>query len=310
MIGTENGPDIIGICETFLDPSVGDSQLSINHFDLLRIDRCETQDKSGGGLLLYFRKWLTCKRRTELETSNIETLWTEVTLTNTKPFLICTLYRPPSATSEWIDLLEEELSVAQTTGLEMIIMGDANIDFQACSNNKWLNLVQLFDLTQSVTNQTRITPYSSTLIDHVYTTNPENISECYVPYYSISDHFPVCFSRKTNCKILKNEHITTTIGHSKFLMKLDFCKIWQLILDRFIDILVDSDINEACSTWIITIQHQLDHHAPVKSRRVKHKRLPEWSNQKILTTRKLRDISKRHDNWPDYKKNIEIKPKL
>ena len=35
MIGTENGPDIIGICETCLDPSVGDSQLSINHFDLL-----------------------------------------------------------------------------------------------------------------------------------------------------------------------------------------------------------------------------------------------------------------------------------
>ena len=50
MIGTENGPDIIGICETFLDPSVGDSQLSINHFDLLQKDRCETQDKSGGGL--------------------------------------------------------------------------------------------------------------------------------------------------------------------------------------------------------------------------------------------------------------------
>ena len=102
MIGTENGPDIIGICETFLDPSVGDSQLSINHFDLLRKDRCETQDKSGGGLLLYFRKSLNCKRRPELEISNIETLWTKVTLTNTKPFLICTLYRPPSATSEWI----------------------------------------------------------------------------------------------------------------------------------------------------------------------------------------------------------------
>ena len=68
------------------------------------------------------------------------------------------------------------------------------------------------------------------------------------------------------------------------------------------DILVDSDINEACFTLIKTIQHQLDHHAPVKSRRVKHKRLPEWSNQEILTTRKLRDISKRHGNWPDYKK--------
>ena len=193
-IGTENGPGIIGICETFLDPSVGDSQLSINRFDLHRKDRCETQDKSGGGLLLYFRKSLNCTP--ELEISKIETLWTEVTLTYTKPFLICTLYRPPSATSEWIDLLEEELSVAQTTGLEMIIMGDLNIDFQACSNNNWLNLVQLFDLTQLVTKPTRIKQYSSTLIDHVYTTNPENISECYVPSYSISDHFPVCFSRK------------------------------------------------------------------------------------------------------------------
>ena len=124
---------------------------------------------------------------------------------------ICTLYRPPSATSEWIDLLQEELSVAQTTGLEMIITGDVNIDLQACSNNKWLNLVQLFDLTQLVTKPTRSIPNLSTLIDHVYTTNPENISECYmyVPSYSISDRFPVFFSRKTNCKISKHEHITT-----------------------------------------------------------------------------------------------------
>ena len=301
-IGTENGPDIIGICETFLDPSVGDSQLSINHFDLHRKDRCETQDKSGGGLLLYFRKSLNCKRRPELEISKIETLWTEVTLTNTKPFLICTLYRPPSATSEWIDLLEEELSVAQTTGLEMIIMGDLYIDFQACSNNKWLNLVQLFDLTQLVTKPTRITRYSSTLIDHVYTTNPENISECYVASYSISDHFPVCFSRKTNCKISKNEHITTTYRSFKNFNETHFLQDLATDLGSFSDILVDSDINEACFTWIKTIQHQLDHHAPVKSRRVKYKRLPEWSNQEILTTRKLRDISKRHGNWPDYKK--------
>ena len=223
MIGTENGPDIIGICETFLDPSVGDSQLSINHFDLLWKDKCETQDKSGGGLF-YFRKSLNCKRRPELEISNIATLWTEGTLTNTKPFLVCTLYRPPSTKSEWIDLLEEELSVAQTTGLELIIMDDVNIDFQVCSNNKWLNLVQLFELTQLVTKQTRITPYSSTLIDHVFTTNPENISKYYVPSYSISDHFPVCFSRKTNRKILKNEHITTTYRSFKNFTETQFFK--------------------------------------------------------------------------------------
>ena len=136
------------------------------------------------------------------------------------------------------------MSVAQTTGLEMIIMGDLNIDFQACSNNKWLNLEQLFDLTQLVTKPTRITQYSLTLIDHVYTTNPENISECYVSSYSISDHFPVCFSRKTNCKISKNEHITTTYRSFKNFNETHFLQDLATDLGSFSDILVDSDINK------------------------------------------------------------------
>ena len=49
-------------------------------------------------------------------------------------FLICTAYRPPNATPSWIDLLEEELSAAQTTGLELILMGDINIDLHICSS--------------------------------------------------------------------------------------------------------------------------------------------------------------------------------
>ena len=146
-----------------------------------RKDRYETNDKSGGGLIFYFRKSIKCLRRKEFEISNIETIWSEIILTNSKPFLICTLYRPPDEKSPWIDLLEEELSAAQTSGLEMIIMGGVNIDYHACSNSKWLNLIQLFDLTQLVTEPTRVTKSSSLLIDHVYTSNPDNIFECFVP---------------------------------------------------------------------------------------------------------------------------------
>ena len=61
--------------------------------------------------------------------SNIETIWSEITLPNSKPFLSCTAYRPPDSKSSWIDLFEEELSAAQSTGLEIILMGDINIDF-------------------------------------------------------------------------------------------------------------------------------------------------------------------------------------
>ena len=83
-------------------------------------------------------------------------------------------------------------------------MGDINIDFRSCSNNKWLQMIQLFDLTQLVTDFTRITPSTATTIDHVYTSNPENVVECFVSSYAVSDHFPVCFTRKINGKNLQN----------------------------------------------------------------------------------------------------------
>ena len=49
----ENGPDIFGLCETFLDDGVQDCQIKIKGFDFIRKDRSDTQRKCGGGLVLY-----------------------------------------------------------------------------------------------------------------------------------------------------------------------------------------------------------------------------------------------------------------
>ena len=146
--------------------------------------------------MLYFRSSLNCNRKKEIEISNIETLWSEITFPNSKSFLLCTIYRPPNVSCDWIDLFEAELSITQATGLEIILIGDFNINFLNCSNKKWLNLVELFDLKQMITTPTRVTQNTSSLIDHLYCSNTENISDCFVPNYSISDHFPICFSRK------------------------------------------------------------------------------------------------------------------
>ena len=75
---------------------------------------------------------------------------------------------------------------------------------------KWSNLIQLFDLTQLISNPTRVTPTTATLIDHVYTNVPSNIFESFVSDLSISDHFPVCITRKVGNKMIKNNHINTT----------------------------------------------------------------------------------------------------
>ena len=108
-----------------------------------------------------------------------------------------------------------ELSIAQTSGLEFLLMGDFNIDLKAHTNNKWLNLINLFDLTQLVTEPTRVTETTDTLIDHVYTAHPENIVRCFTSTLSLSDHFPICFTRKVNSKLLKDKHTATTYRNYK-----------------------------------------------------------------------------------------------
>ena len=192
---------------------VSNTMNRINIFEHLpnsrRKDRSETQNKAGGGIILYFRKSINYKRRSEIEASNIETLWVEISLPNAKPFLICTVYRLPSSNSEWIDQFEEELSIAQATGPEVILMGDFNIDDTVHSNKKWQHLVDLFDLSQMIREPTRVTETTSTIIDHVYTSHPDNIIESFVSPYSISDHFPVCFTRKISNRISKLKHVTT-----------------------------------------------------------------------------------------------------
>ena len=122
--------------------------------------------------MLYIRDTVKCMRRPEFEISELETIWAEIELPNAKPFLLCTLYRQPSARNVWMDFFEEELSIAQTSGFEVILMGDFNIYLNVCTNTKWLNLINLFDLTQLVIEPTRMSQTSTTLIDHVYASNP------------------------------------------------------------------------------------------------------------------------------------------
>ena len=74
--------------------------MAIDGFDLIRKERSDTHDKAVGGVILYYRKSINCGRGCEFEAFNIETLWVEIALPNSKPFLACTVYRPPSSYSE------------------------------------------------------------------------------------------------------------------------------------------------------------------------------------------------------------------
>ena len=103
--------------------------------------------------------------------------------------MICSVYCSQSVHSDRKDVFETELSVAQATGLEFIQMEDFNIGLNACSNSKFLNMLQIFDHTQFVQKPLPVTQASSTLIDYLYSSHPENITNCFVSTLSITDNF-------------------------------------------------------------------------------------------------------------------------
>ena len=83
------------------------------------------------------------------------------------------------------------------------------------------NTLERFDLSQLVKTPTRVTANSDTLIDHIYTNKPENICEIIVPYLALSDHYPVCVTRRFPKSERKRKHVEVQYVISKTSMKLN-----------------------------------------------------------------------------------------
>ena len=93
-------------------------------------------------------------------------------------------------------------------------------------------------------------------------------------HYSISDHFPICFSRKINNKIGKSDHKTTSYWSFKIFNEDAFINYLSGDLNSF-TVGPQSDINDDLMIWYSIFLKHLDHHAPYKTKRVKSKKLPD-----------------------------------
>lgn len=93
--------DVLRLCESFLNDHISDSDLQMDGYILEK--KPHRQHKSGGGLTIYISNNISYKRRKNLEFSNIEKIWLEINLKNTKPVFYCSTYHPPSAPSCWVE---------------------------------------------------------------------------------------------------------------------------------------------------------------------------------------------------------------
>ena len=97
-------------------------------------------------------------------------------------------------------------------------MGDLNCNLlsEVVSKNSshLLNIIDIYGLTQLITEPTRVTPYSSTLIDLCQTNSPDKISESGVINIGISDHSAIYLTRKVT-HVRSNMHKTVEVRQLK-----------------------------------------------------------------------------------------------
>ena len=196
---------ILGLSETRLDNRIEDKDISIRGYTLFRRDK--NLDKHTG-LVAYIHNSIanSVKRRRDLEYQHIESLWLEIKQDKSTPLLICFIYRNPSSNSEWQDQFQIMMDKIPDKKYELLMLGDFNIDLHK-PQQSWNTLTSLLGLKQLITDYTRVTHTSKTIIDHIYTNNIHKVKNINVISSSISDHFLIqCTYHKRLLKRPPKEH--------------------------------------------------------------------------------------------------------
>ena len=273
--------DILTFSETKLDDSVTDVQIEIENYSVIRNDR----NRHGGGVCMYVNSRLSYITRPELTHEAIETVWIEIIGKQTKPVLVCTIYRPPGQ-NDFYDILEGCMS--KVDGGETVLIGDWNTDMlskEAPVFKSFSRFCDLHSLHQLIMQPTRICDSTQTVIDLILTTDKDKILKSGVFICGLSDHYMVFCSRKkqqpysghhktVQSRVLKNynsedfNHRLESLDWSRELNCTEVDKAWHGFKAKFISI--------------------LNTVAPLKTTRVKSRSEP-WMNSDILTAMIARD---------------------
>ena len=156
--------------------------MNLPDYSIVRRDR----NRNGGGVAMYIRNSLTFIRRNDLETDDVECIWIEIKCKQRQPVLIGSLYRPPSSPVEFIDKLGDIIHRVSCECKETIVTGDFNCDVSgddsSTTSNPVISCFNLFQMLQLIHDTTRVSEFTESTIDLIFTSHPERISEsgCYL----------------------------------------------------------------------------------------------------------------------------------
>ncbi len=282
LYDTDKKTHILGITETWLDANFNANSMNIKGYPTERVDR-ENRNlpfvKDGaGGVMIYILDSLNYIRREDLESMNMETIWIELTPRNHPRHLICVAYRSPDyTTNTLIDLFSEQLTNAYIECEQITILGDFNIDLLKYDNHSktWLEIMEYYQFTQLINEPTRVTEKSKTLVDHILTPIPEKMRCTKVAKIGISDHFHTIAVFKDS---FGNKQTHTSIKYRCYKNFDDDKFLNDLENALWVEIETIENVDEALEYWYKLFLKITNKHVPMKEKRVKRNKQPEWFN--------------------------------
>ena len=292
--------NILCLAETFLDENDDSCLYEMPGYVMIRRDRlCN----NGGGLLCYVQDSLVFEHMQNLDLAMEESVTIMIKPRHQKSFLVTYLYRPPQSKVSWNSDFSEFVERCYALNNEIIIFGDFNIDLlNQTSKNRWIdNVTSPLLLKQLISEPTRVTNTSRTLIDHIYSSNCKNILEAGIIKYTLSDHYMIMASRKmvngTNCS--KQRCKVTFLDYSLATPENIFNIFSQ---ENFNYVLNEKSIDKMFEKFHIHLNHLIAKLVSEKTRFVKTYSLPKWLDDEVKENIKIRNRLKQDGNWDEYRK--------
>ena len=176
----DKGIHVLGINESKLEEKFPNHLVSIDGFEIVRKDH----DKLGGGVALYIYDSVNFKVTDFLPANLPELLCIEILPKAARPFFVVSFYPLPSSKVRKFEELQGVLSYLESFGREVILLGDTNCDILetagpsgpfSSQSRHMTNIYDNFAFKQLISEPTRETVSTNTLIDQIATIHPNNI---------------------------------------------------------------------------------------------------------------------------------------
>lgn len=166
--------DILAITETYFRNTTKDSSINIPGYKITRRDRSDGR-KGGRSLIYYFEDLNAYECKLLSDKSPIEAAWVDISFHSQK-LLVGSIYRPPDY-GNFFDEFRLLLENLWRKRSNIVLLGDFSVNVLPSSSNSgdlllkrnFLQLLSKFSLKNVISVPTRITGYSSTLIDLIIT---------------------------------------------------------------------------------------------------------------------------------------------